>query len=92
LKSPIHKDIIISGRVQGVGFRFSARNMARIYGIKGYVKNLPNGDVYIEAEGEEPEMQHFLIWCNKGPDHAYIDSLHISDADVKGYSSFEVRF
>jgi two-component system LytT family response regulator len=46
-----HKNIRITGRVQGVGFRYSARSLASSLGIKGFVRNLPNGEVYIEAEG-----------------------------------------
>ena len=47
----IHQNIRISGRVQGVGFRYNAREAAFHYGIKGFIRNQPNGDVYIEAEG-----------------------------------------
>ena len=49
----VHKNIVIQGWVQGVGFRYAARKMAFQYGINGFVRNLPDGSVYIEAEGSE---------------------------------------
>ena len=58
----------ISGRVQGVGFRHSARSNARYHGITGFVKNKPDGSVYIEAEGSRNQLDEFVEWCKKGPD------------------------
>ena len=86
----IHKNITIRGRVQGVGFRFSARNAARQYGIKGFVKNLPDGSVYIEAEAPEYNMNLFLTWCEIGPSHAIIDELNISEGELKKFSVFDI--
>jgi acylphosphatase len=88
----IHKNIQIFGRVQGVGFRYSARQAARIYGIKGYVRNMSDGSVYIEAEGPEKNMAEFVRWCREGPDFAYIDHINAIDGSLKNYESFEVRF
>ena len=59
--------IHIRGWVQGVGFRYSALREARILGITGYVKNLSDGSVYIEAEGPVKQLNIFLEWCKKGP-------------------------
>jgi acylphosphatase len=86
----IHKNITVSGRVQGVGFRFACRNMANSLGIKGYVKNLYDGDVYIEAEGTEVQLKHFIDWCYSGPGYANVTNILISDSDVKNYSYFEI--
>jgi acylphosphatase len=88
----IHKNIQIFGRVQGVGFRYSARIAARNYGIKGYVRNMPDGSVYLEAEGQEKNVAEFINWCRKGPDFAYIDRIKVEDASLRNYESFEVRF
>jgi acylphosphatase len=52
--------IAYSGRVQGVGFRYTARSIARRYQVSGYVCNLPNGDVELVAEGEPHELDAFL--------------------------------
>ena len=86
-----HKKITIKGRVQGVGFRFSAREHARKLGIKGYVKNLINGDVEIIANGPEQNVQHYLQWCREGPSHAYVDDMIVEDAEPNNYQTFDVK-
>jgi len=87
-----HKNIQIFGRVQGVGFRYSARIAARNYGIKGYVRNMPDGSVYIEAEGQEKNISEFINWCREGPDSAYIEYINIEDNGLKNFKFFDVRF
>lgn len=78
--------------MQGVGFRYSARLAARNYGIKGYVRNMSDGSVYLEAEGSEDNINRFVNWCKKGPDFAYIDRINITDGSLTDFESFEVRF
>ena len=87
-----HKNIQIFGRVQGVGFRYTARLAARNYGIKGFVRNMPDGSVYIEAEGQEKNINEFINWCRKGPASAYIEYVNIEDAELKNFEFFDVRF
>ena len=88
----VHKNIQIFGRVQGVGFRYSARLAARNYGIKGYVRNMSDGSVYLEVEGSEDNVTRFINWCREGPDFAYIDHINITDGSLRNFESFEVRF
>jgi acylphosphatase len=88
----IHKDIQIFGMVQGVGFRYSARHAARNYGIKGYVRNMPDGSVYIEAEGKEQNMSEFIKWCMEGPGPAYIENIKVEDGTMKNFEFFDIRF
>ena len=83
--------INISGRVQGVGFRYSALHKAQQLGIKGYVKNMYDGSVLIEAEAEEISMDHFLIWCNKGPTFSRVEKVSITEGSIKNYTSFTVK-
>jgi acylphosphatase len=90
-ESSLHKNIRISGRVQGVGFRYSARNMAGFFGVRGFVRNLPDGDVYIEAEGKPLQLEEFINWCRQGPSRARIDFIDVYDGEVMGFKSFEVR-
>jgi len=85
-----HQNITISGRVQGVGFRFSARNAANIYGIKGNIKNLVNGDVYIEAEGNEDQLNQFIKWCYDGPKYAIIENIYIEEDKMKNFNFFDI--
>lgn len=67
--------IKITGRVQGVGFRYSTLSEARRMGLTGFVRNMPDGSVYIEAEGPVETLNTFVAWCRKGPGISFIDSL-----------------
>jgi acylphosphatase len=86
----IHKKILIKGHVQGVGFRYAARSIARQLGIKGFVRNLPDGSVYVEAEGSEKQIQDFINWCHIGPPRAHINSVVTENGEIKGYSDFDI--
>jgi acylphosphatase len=86
-----HLNITISGRVQGVGFRYTARNIATSLGIKGYAKNLYNGNVFIEAEADERPLAEFLSWCNRGPEHAYVTKVDAETGEIKFFDSFDIR-
>ena len=59
--------LTVSGRVQGVGFRFFTQGIARTFGITGWVKNLVDGNVEIYAEGEEQDIAKFFQQAKKGP-------------------------
>ncbi|TFG03079.1 MAG: acylphosphatase [Promethearchaeota archaeon] len=69
------KRIIINvyGLVQGVFFRYTTRKVARRLGLTGYVKNMPDGSVYIEAEGSEDKLKELLEFTKKGPKHAQVE-------------------
>jgi acylphosphatase len=71
------KRIIINvyGHVQGVFFRYNTRKFARKLGLTGYVKNMPDGSVYIEAEGSEDKLTKLIKFAKKGPDSAEVDSI-----------------
>lgn len=85
-----HYNITISGRVQGVGFRFSAMEAAYRFNIRGFVKNTPERNVYIEAEGEESDMERFTTWCRRGPVSAKVLDVGISEGPVAGFSDFSI--
>jgi acylphosphatase len=59
--------IHVKGRVQGVGFRWSTVREAKMAGIKGFVRNMSDGSVYIEAEGSAEQLCKFVEWCKRGP-------------------------
>jgi len=86
-----HKKIKVFGRVTGVGYRYSARSMARVYGVKGFVRNEPDNSVYIEAEGDDDALHHFIAWCRKGPGLGFVDELEVMEGTVVNYSDFIVR-
>lgn len=77
--------------MQGVFFRASTKEQADQLGIKGFVRNEPNGDVYIEVEGDEEKLKVFSDWCKRGPNRARVDSVKVEEADLKNFISFEVR-
>jgi len=87
----INKLITIEGRVQHVGFRFSARNAAQKLKITGEVCNLSNGNVYIEAEGEEENVYQFIAWCRQGPTLAKVIDVKIQDGKLMNYPGFAIR-
>jgi acylphosphatase len=87
-----HLNISISGHVQGVGFRYSARSMADFIGIKGFVRNMPDESVYIEAEGDEKQLKQFVDWCHNGPAHARVKNVAVLPGEVKVFDEFEVKF
>jgi acylphosphatase len=86
-----HINLKISGRVQGVGFRYSARSAARFYNIKGFVRNEPDGSVYVEAEGENENIRKFAEWCHIGPGGGKIDEVIISEGNMRGFEKFDIR-
>lgn len=88
----VHKNIHVLGRVQGVGYRYAAKEQAKYFRIKGYVKNMHDGSVYIEAEGKSENINEFIYWCRQGPPFANVTSIEVSDGEVKNYSFFDVRF
>jgi acylphosphatase len=83
--------ITVSGRVQGVFFRASTRDKAKSLGLIGFVKNQPDGSVYIEACGEVEKLQELVDWCHQGPSQAVVENVETSEISPGGYASFEIR-
>lgn len=69
--------VFISGRVQGVNFRASARAYAREIGVSGWVRNLDDGRVEAVFEGPRPAVQRMVSWCYSGPAHARVDAVDV---------------
>jgi acylphosphatase len=69
---------IILGRVQGVFFRAMAREHAKALGIEGFAKNLPDGSVELDAQGEEDSLRELLRWCQHGPPGARVDDVNVA--------------
>jgi len=84
---------LFSGTVQGVGFRFTARGIARRMPVKGYVKNLPDGQVELVAEGEEQEVKSLLERIRGSELSSYIRDVQTQWQSATGkYSTFEIEF
>ena len=86
-----HLNIKISGKVQGVFFRATAKEQADRLGIKGFVRNEEDGSVYIECEAEEEQLSDFVSWCHNGPRHARVDKVEITEGSLSGFPNFKVQ-
>jgi len=86
-----HFNIIVRGSVQGVGFRHSARIEANKSGITGFVRNQPDGTVYIEAEGSDMQLHHFITWCEEGFTFSRVERVIVMEGIICNYTKFEVR-
>jgi len=90
VKTRVH--LFISGMVQGVFFRDSARQVAQSMGITGYVRNLQDGRVELVAEGEKDSVDTLVQWCYKGPPAAKVVSVDIENEHYIGeFDLFDVK-
>lgn len=83
--------ITVSGKVQGVYFRASTKEVADHMELTGFCRNEPNGDVYIEAEGEEHELKELVAWCHDGPRAAQVEAVKTEEVAPEGYANFSIR-
>ncbi len=91
--SPMRSYILrVTGRVQGVGFRYFTVREAEKEGIKGFVRNEPDGSVYIEAEGDEDALERFILRIRKGPLWGRVDHVSVLDQPPRGYEKFVIRY
>lgn len=85
------RTIRISGHVQGVFFRASAREEARRLGLAGFARNEPDGSVLIEAEGVEAALERFVSWCRQGPPGSRVERVDVEHGEARGHADFTVR-
>jgi len=84
---------VISGHVQGVGFRYSAVRQARALGVVGVVANLPDGSVDVHAEGVAEALERLLAWLRKGPSGSFVRAVQVDWLPWSGrFSDFDVDF
>ena len=81
----------IAGKVQGVGFRYFCREKARLHSISGFVKNLPDGSVYAEAEGNPENLRAFVECCRVGPPASRVTLFESAPQPLCNYVNFEIR-
>lgn len=82
--------VIVRGEVQGVGYRYTLRIVAREAGVSGWVRNLRDGSVEAEIEGTADEVDEVLAWMAEGPPGALVTQATATDAAPRGGSGFEV--
>lgn len=84
--------LVIKGLVQGVSYRASAQDEARRLGVKGWVRNLPNGDVESIAEASSETVERFITWCHHGPEEARVTDVLVTEpGSSESFSDFQVR-
>lgn len=83
--------VLISGKVQGVGFRYSTHQQADRLGLSGWVRNRSDGRVEAVFEGQLTAVEQAIAWCRQGPLSADVTDLSVSSEDPQGLTTFEVR-
>lgn len=87
----VHRTIRIVGRVQGVMYRKHTLIEAQRLGLTGWVKNLPDGSVFVEAEGSPEKLDGFIAWCRTGPPLAGVEDVLISEGPLRGFTGFRIE-
>ncbi len=86
-------EIMVSGRVQGIGYRAFALKYAWEFDIKGYVQNLSDGRVKVVAVGEDKKMAHFIKKLRKGPAFSLVRDIAVNELDrVENYRDFRIEY
>ena len=85
-------ELIVEGRVQGVGFRNFAYIRALKYNIKGFVKNTSDGNVEIDCTGENSDIENFIAEIKKGPSFSFISKIKINEIPENDFKNFEIKY
>ncbi len=83
-------EIVVAGVVQGVAFRWHASTEAERLGVRGWVRNEPDGTVRCRAEGPTEAVALFVGWCRRGPRWASVERVEVADVEHSGFGSFEI--
>ena len=93
MENKVRAHAVISGRVQGVFFRWETKHSADGFGVFGWVRNKRDGTVEAVFEGSEKSVMSILEWCKKGPPIAKVNHVDVKWEDYKGeFSSFEITY
>jgi len=91
LQNNLTVNIKITGKVQGVGFRYFVLRQAQELGITGWVSNKPNGDVEALAQGDKEDLEQFIAKVKQGPSFSSVDDVILNWEDgQENYTSFEI--
>lgn len=84
-------EVVVTGIVQGVAFRWKANEEAERLGVTGWVRNEPDGAVRAHAEGSSAAVDRFVDWCRRGPRFAVVERVDVREVEPEGHRSFEIR-
>ena len=87
----VRRRLRVTGRVQGVWFRESCREVADRLGLAGSVRNRADGSVEVIAEGPPQEVQALVAWCRQGPRAAEVTAVDVTEERPEGLVGFRVR-
>jgi acylphosphatase len=82
--------LIIKGKVQGVFFRATAKDVADKIGVQGWVKNTEEGHVEIMASGSDEQLQQFMAWCRMGPKKAIVTDVVLNQSQEERFGEFKI--
>ena len=88
----LHHNILVKGKVQGVWFRKYTKEKAKVLGLKGYVKNEGNNNVYIEAEGSIDILTNFIEWLYEGSPFSKVSEVVYELGELNNYSEFNISY
>ena len=91
LRNTVTAHLTVKGKVQGVFYRVSAKKAADRFGITGWVKNTPAGNVEIMASGEREKLDRFIRWCKEGPPEARVTEVVIVPREDEVFSGFTIE-
>lgn len=83
--------LIVRGQVQGVGYRAACCGRARELGLGGWVRNLPDGSVEVQAEGPSQQLAELRLWCERGSATAQVAAVSVTTLSSTGQDWFEIR-
>ncbi len=81
--------VLVSGQVQGVGYRYFTRKKAFELGLSGYAENLSDGRVEVVAEGEKANLEHLIHHLRQGPRGARVDQVDVQWSEATGLKGFQ---
>lgn len=87
----IRRSVIVTGTVQGVGFRWAAREQAQSLGVTGWARNRADGSVEVEVEGDPDRVERMLAWLREGPPGSAVERVEVADAVPDGDDGFRIR-
>lgn len=87
----ICQHVLIVGRVQGVGYRYTTQEQAMTLGLVGWVRNLPDGRVEAMVEGNRTQVKKLLDWLHSGPPAAKVESVAAASQPLQDFETFEIR-
>src|SRR5689334_22604922 len=87
----VRRRAIVTGMVQGVGFRWSAREEAHRLGVSGWARNRSDGSVEVEVEGENDAVERMIGWLRSGPPGSAVDDVRVTEVQPDGDDAFRIR-